>query len=78
LGHQNCTEPTTHKSQRRRVADLAVKSRLLAISRDLEFVEDGGFMSYGASIPDLFRRTRTYVDKILKGAKPADLYRATD
>jgi hypothetical protein len=36
------------------VADLAVKSRLLAISRDLEFVEDGGFMSYGASIPDCF------------------------
>jgi len=60
-------------SQRRQLADLAAKSRLPAIYGSLEYVEDGGLMSYGVSIPDLFRRAATYVDKILKGAKPADL-----
>ena len=60
-------------SQRRQVADLAVKSRLPAIYRNLEFVEDGGLVFYGPSFTDLFRRAATYVDKILKGAKPADL-----
>jgi putative tryptophan/tyrosine transport system substrate-binding protein len=53
--------------------DLAGKNRLPAIYPQTEWVEDGGLMTYGANIPDLFRRAATYVDKILKGAKPADL-----
>ena len=60
-------------SQRRQIADIAAKSRLPAIYPRLEFVEDGGLMSYGVSFTDLFRRAATYVDKILKGAKPAEL-----
>src|SRR5918994_4579653 len=60
-------------SQRARIADLAVKSRLPAIYGDREHVDAGGLATYGVSINDLFRRTATYVDKILKGAKPADL-----
>jgi putative ABC transport system substrate-binding protein len=60
-------------SQRKQVADLAAKSRLPAIYPFPEFVEAGGLMSYSANITDLFRRAATYVDKILKGAKPADL-----
>jgi putative ABC transport system substrate-binding protein len=60
-------------SQRKQVIDLAVKSRLPAIYGRPEYVEDGGLVSYGPSFTDLFRRAATYVDKILKGAKPADL-----
>jgi putative ABC transport system substrate-binding protein len=60
-------------SQRVQIADLALKSRLPATYPRREFVEDGGLMSYGVSISDLDRRAATYVDKILKGAKPADL-----
>jgi ABC-type uncharacterized transport system substrate-binding protein len=60
-------------SQRAQVADLAIKSRLPVIYERREFVEDGGLTSYGVSISDLDRRAATYVDKILKGAKPADL-----
>ena len=55
------------------VADLAVKSRLPAIYHEAEYVEAGGLMTYGVNITDLYRRAATYVDKILKGAKPADL-----
>jgi len=60
-------------SERKQVVELAVKSRLPAIYAREEPVEDGGLMSYGVSIADLSRRTATYVDEILKGAKPADL-----
>jgi putative ABC transport system substrate-binding protein len=59
--------------QRTQVVDFAVKSRLPAIYPQKEYVEDGGLMTYGVSFVDLYRRAATYVDKILKGAKPADL-----
>jgi len=58
---------------RKRVVELAAKSRLPAIYPTSEFVEAGGLMSYGPDRVDLSRRAATYVDKILKGAKPADL-----
>jgi putative tryptophan/tyrosine transport system substrate-binding protein len=60
-------------SQRAQLTELAVKNRLPATYNVSEFVEDGGLMSYGVSVIDLYRRAATYVDKILKGAKPADL-----
>jgi putative ABC transport system substrate-binding protein len=58
---------------RKQIADLAIKSRLPTIYFRSDFVEAGGLMSYGASQNDLDRRAATYVDKILKGRKPADL-----
>jgi putative ABC transport system substrate-binding protein len=60
-------------SHRKEATDLAIKSRLPAIYYAPEFLDVGGLMSYSASITDLYRRAATYVDKILKGAKPADL-----
>jgi ABC-type uncharacterized transport system substrate-binding protein len=60
-------------SHRAQIVELAAKSRLPATYSRPEYVEDGGLMTYGANINDLFRRAATYVDKILKGAKPADL-----
>ena len=60
-------------SHRKQLIELAVKSRLPAIYDRAEFVEDGGLMTYSVSSTDLFRRAAYYVDKILKGAKPADL-----
>jgi len=60
-------------AQRTLIAQHAVKSRLPAIYPQSNFVEAGGLMSYGTNIADLERRAATYVDKILKGAKPADL-----
>ena len=60
-------------SQRKQIVELAVKNRLPAIYNAAEWVEGGGLMSYGVSVTDLYRRAATYVDKILKGAKPADL-----
>jgi putative ABC transport system substrate-binding protein len=59
--------------QRTQIADLALKSRLPVIYPQTEYMEAGGLMYYGASTSDLFRRAATYVDKILKGAKPAEL-----
>jgi putative ABC transport system substrate-binding protein len=60
-------------AERKRIVELAGKYRLPAIYPQKEFVEAGGFMSYGADMEDLYRRAAAYVDKILKGAKPADL-----
>jgi putative ABC transport system substrate-binding protein len=60
-------------NERRRFVDLAAKNRLPAAYAQREFVDAGGLMSYGANVADLFRRAATYVDKILKGTKPADL-----
>ncbi len=59
--------------QVRQIAELAVKNRLPSISALLEYVEAGGLMSYGSSDTDHYRRAATYVDKILKGAKPGDI-----
>ena len=56
-----------------RIIDFAAKRRLPTIYARSLFVDAGGLMSYGANLPDMYRRTATYVDKILKGAKPADL-----
>ncbi len=60
-------------NERKHIVDLATKHRLPSISMAREFAQLGGLMAYGASITDLQRRSATYVDKILKGAKPADL-----
>ena len=60
-------------AERKRIVELAGKNRLPAIYFQKEFVDEGGLMSYGADFADLYRRAAIYVDKILKGAKPADL-----
>jgi putative ABC transport system substrate-binding protein len=60
-------------SNRKRIADLAAKHRLPAVFTAQEYVEAGGLMAYGENSTDRYRRLATYVDKILKGAKPADL-----
>ena len=60
-------------SERRRLVELAAKNRLPAVYAWREFVDAGGLMAYGPNLADLYRRAATYVDKILKGAKPADL-----
>ena len=59
--------------EHQRIVELAANSRLPGMYQAREFVDVGGLMSYGANLDDLFRRTATYVDKILKGAKPAEL-----
>ena len=60
-------------ANRRRVAQLEVMHRLPAIYASREFVDAGGLFSYSVHYPDLYRRAATYVDKIFKGAKPAEL-----
>jgi putative ABC transport system substrate-binding protein len=58
---------------RKRIADLAVKNRLPSMCETSDYVEAGGLMSYSANSADQYGRAAVYVDKILKGAKPADL-----
>ena len=67
------TTGTSFFAERKRIVELASKYRLPAIYFQKEFVDEGGLMSYGADYTDLYRRAAVYVDKILKGAKPADL-----
>jgi len=61
------------RDQQRRVLDRAAKSRLPTIYWSRDLVEAGGFIAYGANFPDVLRQAAAFVDKILKGAKPADL-----
>lgn len=58
---------------RKRILDFAARNRLPAMYTDRSYADDGGLMAYGPSFADMFRRAAAYVDKILKGAKPADL-----
>jgi putative ABC transport system substrate-binding protein len=67
------TQNRTFFAERKRIVELAVKYRLPAIYFQKEFVDEGGLMSYGVNFDDLYRHAAVYVDKILKGAKPADL-----
>jgi putative ABC transport system substrate-binding protein len=65
-------DPVTF-TNRKRVVDLVIKNRLPSIHGQIQFVEAGALMAYGADEADMYRRSATFVDKILKGAKPADL-----
>jgi putative tryptophan/tyrosine transport system substrate-binding protein len=60
-------------SHRARVVEFAATHRLLSMYPGKEYIEVGGLMFYGGSIPDMYRRAAIYVDRILKGARPADL-----
>jgi len=73
VGAITMTASRVYFAERKRIAELAAKHRLPAIYPQKEFVDEGGLMFYGADFADLFRRSASYVDKILKGAKPADL-----
>jgi putative ABC transport system substrate-binding protein len=67
-----CADPLMN-TNRTRINILAVGARLPTMHSFREYVEAGGLMSYGANVPDLLRRAADFVDKILRGAKPADL-----
>ena len=67
------TRDAVTASYLKRIADLAIKHRLPSMNEDIPYVESGGIMSYAANDADQFRRAAYYVDRILKGAKPADL-----
>jgi putative ABC transport system substrate-binding protein len=73
VGAINVLSSPIFYAHRTRIVSLVAKRRLPAIYEHREFVEAGGLMSYGPAFRDLFRRAAVYVDKILKGAKPADL-----
>jgi putative ABC transport system substrate-binding protein len=67
-----CSDPLVN-SNRERINTLALVKRLPAMNGNREFVEAGGLVSYGVNYPDLWRRAAEYVDKILRGTKPADI-----
>ena len=67
-----CTDPLAN-TQRVRINTLALNARLPSVCGFPQFVEAGGLISYGANFPALFRRAAVFVDKILRGAKPADI-----
>jgi len=73
IGALVVTQQPPNTNNQKRIVELATKHRLPAIYADTEWIHTGGLMSYGPSIPDLHRRAAIYVDKILKGTKPADL-----
>jgi putative ABC transport system substrate-binding protein len=65
--------PADAHNHQRRLAELLARARLPGMVPWRHFVESGGLMSYGADVPDLFRRAAGYADRIVKGAKPADM-----
>jgi putative ABC transport system substrate-binding protein len=72
-GAVTCVPGSIFFVERQRLVDLAAKHRLPTVWPFREGVDAGGLMSYAPHLPDLFRRAATYVDKILKGARPGDL-----
>ena len=72
-GLVNRLQPSLYSAHYKRVAELTIKNRLPSISGVRSWVDAGGLMAYGADLNDQYRRAAMYVDKILKGAKPADL-----